>query len=174
MFVEVRVTTYRHSHWPNCNWCATGSNGRVHLVHDGNRTDDSGSTSDNGDDDVYQDEAVQSPDEMSEFPVARHRMSRRRRRTDDVIEPSEGPQAPLGALPSTVSLSSLYLSTSPTKTTATAVAGTSAPPQAAAKTSSCTPSPTKPMPPSASKSMPLKRLTKPDLCDSLDYMSICC
>jgi hypothetical protein len=111
---------------------------------------------------------------MSEFPVARHRMSRRRRRTDDVIEPSEGPQAPLGALPSTVSLSSLYLSTSPTKTTATAVAGTSAPPQAAAKTSSCTPSPTKPMPPSASKSMPLKRLTKPDLCDSLDYMSICC
>ncbi|KAJ6574913.1 alginate lyase-domain-containing protein [Mycena capillaripes] len=139
-------------HWPNCNWC-TASNGRVHLVHDGNRTDDdNGSSADDNDDANFQDEAVRNLDKTSELHGARRRMSRRRRRTDDANESSvsvaavdvRGPQAPLGALPSAVPSSSLHLTTSPTTTTA--VAGKSAPPQAAAK---CTPSPTKPMPASA-------------------------
>ncbi|KAJ7275236.1 alginate lyase-domain-containing protein [Mycena haematopus] len=157
-------------HWPECNWCksSTSSTGKVHLVHNG--TDSSGSTtstpndgddsddndwSDDEDDDNSQDE---SADNTSEFPVNR-RMSLRRR-TTDTTEPSlsvaavalRAVQAPLGSTLPSVPASALHLATSHT-TTATAVAGTSAPPQAAvkttSKTSSCTPSPTKTMPPSA-------------------------
>ncbi|KAJ6604459.1 chondroitin AC/alginate lyase [Mycena vulgaris] len=145
-------------HWPECNWCTT-SNQRVHLVHDGNRTDNNGSPS--GGDDNYQDEAIQNLDKTLEFPAAPRRMSRRRRRPFNAValESSEsvaaldvpGPQAPFGELPSAVPDSSLPLPTLPTTTTTRAVAGTSAPPQAAGKTKSpsCTPSPTKSLPPSA-------------------------
>ncbi|KAJ7492812.1 chondroitin AC/alginate lyase [Mycena latifolia] len=150
-------------HWPNCNWC-TGSNQRVHLVHDGKSADNNGSTSaDDGDDGDYEEEAIQILDNTSEPPPAHHRMSRRRRRpAGGAVEPSKfiaridvpGPQAPLGAAPSAVP--SLPMSIPPTTTTATAVAGSSAPPQAAGKTkssssksSSCTPSPTKSLAPSA-------------------------
>ncbi|KAJ7139931.1 alginate lyase-domain-containing protein [Mycena epipterygia] len=132
-------------HWPDCNWC-TSPNGRVHLVHD-----NSTSGNDSGDDDNYEDEAIPNVDTSSGFPVARRRMSRRRPGSADVVasEPSEsvaavevpGPQAPLGALPTVVPTPSA------TTTTATAIAGSSAAPQAAAKT--CTPSPTKSMSPSA-------------------------
>ncbi|KAJ7487393.1 chondroitin AC/alginate lyase [Mycena galericulata] len=135
-------------HWPNCNWC-TGGSGRVHLVHDGNSTKN-GSTS-GDDDDSYEDEAIRNPNETSIF---RRRMNRVRRRRADTLESPEavaavdvpGPQGPFGALPSVAPPSSPNLSTPATTTTATGVAGASAPPQAAAK---CTPSPTKPMPASA-------------------------
>ncbi|KAJ6519628.1 chondroitin AC/alginate lyase [Mycena sanguinolenta] len=111
---------------------------------------------DPADDADYEDD---SEDDNSEFPAVDRRMSRRRRTTANTAEPSlvavavRDIQAPLGsALPSDPA-AALHLST----TTATAVAGTSAPPQAAvkttskttSKTSSCTPSPTKSMPPSA-------------------------
>ncbi|KAJ7783569.1 chondroitin AC/alginate lyase [Mycena maculata] len=142
-------------HWPDCNWCTT-ANQRVHLVHDGNSTNtDDGSTS-GDDDDNYEGEAIPNP-----IPAAQRRMSRVRRRPDDdaALEPSQAvaaldvpaPQAPLGTMPS---LSVPQLPTGASTTSATGFAGGSAPPQAAVKTkasssSSCTPSPTKSMPASA-------------------------
>ncbi|KAJ7706386.1 alginate lyase-domain-containing protein [Mycena rosella] len=136
-------------HWPDCNWC-TNSNQRVHLVHDGKSADNNGSTSTPSDDGNYEDEAVPSPDNTSP-PAADRRMTRRRRSEVVARMDVPGPQAPFGALPSAVPTSSLHLPTPPTTTTATAVAGTSAPPQAAGKTksASCTPSPTKSLAPSA-------------------------
>ncbi|KAK7064387.1 putative chondroitin AC/alginate lyase [Favolaschia claudopus] len=155
-------------HWPNCNWCKSSKGGNVHLAHNGtdnnsasksppSNDDNDGEDDSNDDDDNYQDEAVDQP---SSFPAVYHRMTRRRRAFQDSIEPSmsvaavvvPGPQAPLGgALPS-VTLPSPYLSATHT-TTSMGIAPTSAPPQAAAKTtaktSSCTPSPTKTLPPSA-------------------------
>ncbi|KAJ7107625.1 chondroitin AC/alginate lyase [Mycena crocata] len=126
-------------HWPNCNWCTT-SNGRVHLVHDGNSTTDPGPSS--GGDDNYEDEAVRNPEKASDISSVHLRMSRQRRRPADAV------QAPLGSLP-VDPFSSPQLHVPPRTTTGAAVAGTSAPPQAAAKSPSCTPSPTKPMPASA-------------------------
>ncbi|KAF8213268.1 alginate lyase-domain-containing protein [Mycena galopus ATCC 62051] len=91
-------------------------------------------------------------------------MNHRRRATDEPSFPGDAvaipaPQAPLGSALPSVPVSSLTQST----TTSTEVAGTTPPPQAAVKTksssgksvkatsqtSSCTPSPTKAMPPSA-------------------------
>ncbi|KAJ6509336.1 chondroitin AC/alginate lyase [Mycena vitilis] len=134
--------SYAPYHWPDCNWCS--NSGRVHLVHDGNRTNDGGSTSGDDEDSNFEDEAVRSLDKS----VTRRRMTRKRRNDVSMASVAEGnvpgPQAPLGSLPSAVPDSAPSLSTSPTTTTA--VARTSAPPQAAAK---CTPSPTKSMPASA-------------------------
>ncbi|KAJ7630744.1 chondroitin AC/alginate lyase [Roridomyces roridus] len=125
-------------HWPDCNYC-TSSNGRVHLAHDGkNGTNEDGSTPQ--DDTGYDAQAVRTP--------SHRRMTRVRRRSAEEVEAAAhlvpDPQAPLGAIPLV-----------PTTTTTTPIADASAPPQAASKTKpkepsdSCRPSPTKPMPPSA-------------------------
>ncbi|KAJ7786108.1 chondroitin AC/alginate lyase [Mycena metata] len=147
-------------HWPECSWCSKGG-GTMHMVH--NKTEDSGPSggSESGDDDGsdsdeddgnYEDETVQV-EEAAEFPFFDHGMSRR---DPDVGFDVPGPQLNLS---SPVPIPPLPLS--PTTTRTDEVAGTASHPQAAAKTASkvkdknppsktsCTPSPTKSLAPTA-------------------------
>jgi len=138
-----------HSYWPDCNWCP--SKKRRHERLDG-----------------FTPHGVASPPLLTS-PVHRRRATRGRRGTEDVLQiPNVGGEgvvpAPLQDPPTEV-LGSLPVTTgsstgTPTSTTSTdnVMTGTPDPALAKAKTtqtSSCTTSPTKSMPPSASESSKL-------------------
>ncbi|KAJ7169688.1 chondroitin AC/alginate lyase [Mycena filopes] len=142
-------------HWPECDWCTTKGGSSMHLVH--NKTQDGGSSSDDSsdpdnqeddnDDENYQDEAV-SLEDASEVPVLNNLGWSSRKGAAESVAGIDipSPQAPLNmSTPNSIPFF-------PTTTT-DAVAGTASHPQAAAKTtsktSSCTPSPTKSLAPTA-------------------------
>jgi hypothetical protein len=166
------------SHWPDCNWCTTA--GRTHLVHSGDGTNDTpagnnsggaGRTPETPDDHSLWEEGVE--DEGSEVPrqdLDQHCQSAEMNGAGSLIIKrnivsqaldGEGiplPQMPLdGRLPLPTSppgdaVTSSSAHGSAFRTTDSPPSNTHAPAQAAAKTSksSCTPSPTESLPPSAS------------------------
>lgn len=149
------------SHWPDCNWCA---NTRQHLAHDP-------SVPNNNQDDGDDDDGLSRPDYYSEpfyevdsegsnqahLQATNGRMQRRRRSSS--LQESSNPQAqvPLGTSMTLPIATSIVLKVTSTSTKTQSVTGTPGPAGAAAKTGtktskhSCTPSPTKPLAPSASK-----------------------
>ncbi|KAF9068076.1 alginate lyase-domain-containing protein [Rhodocollybia butyracea] len=166
-------------HWPNCNWCTSGSNHLVHSGDSGNDTDpqpdepsppDDLGPAEDTDGETYYLRARSVHDDVL-LITSRHNRFRRVRRSvppADSSSSSDVLSTPTSTIPpasesiiaefplpqaplGSVPLLTSSLPTPSSHTTSTHFAGSSTAPQAAAKTkkASCTPSPTTSMAPSA-------------------------
>lgn len=152
------IASTLRSHWPDCNWCPAG---RTHLAHtvdpsggnnsyDGPQSSTAVSYSSYGQDDPYQ-YLARLPNNLGSY-VQNREANDPGIQTDLPTQfPSLMPTPPAMQLPSNPPLDPARPTAKPTPAKSTAGR---APAQAAAKTtkSPCTPSPTRQLPPSASKS----------------------